>query len=175
MTAAPATGTARPFSFSCTSLSGGIAVSVISGSVTGEREGQASLLRYVRTCRGSLAERPEGLDHLSGGLGEQIRVDEPVDVAVEDALGVPDLVAGPVVLDLLVGLEHVAANVGAPEARVGRHPAFARDLGLALLELQFGEPRAEHPHRRLLVRCLRALVLALDDDSAREVRDPHGG
>jgi hypothetical protein len=51
MIAAPATGT-RPFSLSLASLSGGIAVSVICGSVTGEREGQACLLRYVRGAAG---------------------------------------------------------------------------------------------------------------------------
>src|SRR6187551_316381 len=139
MTAAPATGT-RPFSLSLASLSGGMAVSVICGSVTGEREGQVCLLRYVRGAAGrSLAEAPEGLDDLSGGLGEQVGMDEPVDVAVQDALGVSDLVPGPMVLDLLVGLEDVAADVRAPEAGVRGHPALAGDLGLALLELELSE------------------------------------
>ena len=36
------------------------------------------------------------------------------------------------------------------------------------------EARLEHAHRGLLVRRLRALVLALDDDSGRQVRDPDG-
>src|SRR5688500_6467924 len=145
MIAAPATGTARPLSFSGASLSGGIAVSVICGSVTGEREGQACLLRYVRgAAQASLAEASEGLDDLSRGLGEQIGVDEPVDVAVQDPLGVPHLVAGPVVLDLLVRLEDVAADVRAAEAGVRGHPALAGDLGLALLELELGEAGAEH-------------------------------
>src|SRR5215203_4844296 len=139
MTAAPATGTARPLSLSGASLSGGIAVSVICGSVTGKGMAGSPAPVRERTCRGSLAEASAGLDHLSGSLGEQIGVDEAVDVPVQDPLGVPDLVARPMVLDLLVRLEDVAADVRASEAGVGRHTALTGDLGLALLELELGE------------------------------------
>ena len=49
-----------------------------------------------------------------------------------------------------------------------QHPA-------PLLLGELGEAGLEDPHRRLLVGRLRALVLALDDDACREVRDPDRG
>src|SRR5262245_13312692 len=70
-------------------------------------------------------------------------------------------------------MEHVAANL-APEAGVEDLPALARKLLLAPLELVLGQAAAEDPHRRLAVRELGALVLALDDDARRDVRDPDG-
>jgi hypothetical protein len=46
--------------------------------------------------RRSLAK---ALDDLAGCSCEKVRVDEAVQVAVQDALGVPDLVLGAVILD----------------------------------------------------------------------------
>lgn len=39
----------------------------------------------------------------------QVRLDKVVDVAVEDGLGVGGFVAGAVVFDHLIGMQHVAA------------------------------------------------------------------
>ena len=100
-------------------------------------------------------------------------MDEAVEGAVEDGLGVPDLVVGAVILHELVGVEHVRPDL-TPESDVLRRPPLPRELGLALLLLELREPRAEEPHRRPLVRELRALVLALDDDPGREVRYTDG-
>src|SRR5687768_7441656 len=78
------------------------------------------------------------------------------------------------ILDELVGVEHIAADL-TPEADVLRRASFLGELSLPLLLLELDEPRFEDPERRLLVRGLRALVLALDDDSRRQMRDPDRG
>src|SRR5205823_4947476 len=120
--------------------------------------------------------------HSSAAFGElrsvscslqQIRADETIEVAVEDALRVADLVLGPVVLDELVRVEDVAADRVAAEAHRDA-AALARQLGLALLLGLLGEPRAEDLERGVLVRRLAALVLDCDHDAARHVRDPDG-
>src|SRR5512142_1383082 len=109
--------------------------------------------------------------HSSAAFGEHLRLscslqqkgaDETVEIAVEDALRVPDLVTRPRVLDLLVGVEDVAADRLAAEAP-GDAAALARELGFALLLGLLGESRAEDLHRRVLVRRLASLVLDGDD------------
>ena len=55
------------------------------------------------------------------------------------------------------------------------HAPLLRQLLLPLLLGELGQPGLEDPHRGLLVRRLGALVLALDDDAGRQVRDPDGG
>ena len=112
---------------------------------------------------------------MPGGLGEQVGVDEGIEIAVEHALRVPDLEARPLVLDLLVRVQDVAADPPPAEADVLDIAALLRQLGFPLLLGQLGEPRLEDPHRRLLVRRLRALVLALRDDPRRQVRDADRG
>jgi len=42
-----------------------------------------------------------------GSPAAELRLDEPIEVAVEHALGIADLFVGPVVLDHLIGREHV--------------------------------------------------------------------
>ena len=81
---------------------------------------------------------------------------------------------GPVVLDHRVRMKHVAADLASPR----RRPSLAsRGLHLlvALAFFQLDQLRPEHLHRRRLVLGLGALVLALDDDSGRQVGDAHGG
>ena len=93
--------------------------------------------------------------------------------SVEDGLGVALLDVGAVVLDQLVRMEDVAADLAA-EAGVQHLAPLARELGLAPLLLVLGEAALEDPQRRLAVRELRALVLALDDDPGGEVGDADG-
>src|SRR5919201_5309089 len=119
---------------------------------------------------GSLAE---GLDDLSGRAGEQVGVDETVEVAVEHALGVADLEIRAVILDELVWVEDIAADRVAAEAHADDAP-FLRELLLTFLLGQLGQAGLEDPEGGLLVRSLRALVLALDDDAGREMSDPDG-
>src|SRR5581483_5795544 len=113
------------------------------------------------------------LARLPGRPCEEVRVDEPVQVAVEDALRVSGLEIGPVVLDDLVRVEDIAPDLNS-EAGVLHHATFSSQLLLAALLFELGQPRPENAERRGLVGRLRALVLALDDDAGRDVRDPDG-
>src|SRR4051812_45072783 len=47
----------------------------------------------------------------AAGLLHQIRLDEHVDVAVEHAVDVADLLLRPVILDHLIRMQHVAADL----------------------------------------------------------------
>src|ERR671918_2754675 len=96
----------------------------------------------------------------AGRLGQEVGLDQAVEIPVEDTLGVPHLDVCAVILDELVRMEDVAPDL-APEAGVGHLPALALELRLALLELVLGEAAPQDPHGRLSVRELRALVLAL--------------
>src|SRR5204863_2448028 len=78
------------------------------------------------------------------------------------------------VFDELIGLQHVTTNLAA-EVRLLGGAALAGQRLLALLLLELGQPRLEDAQRRLFVRSLRALVLALDDDACGDVCDSHGG
>ena len=71
-------------------------------------------------------------------------------------------------------MQDVAADLRA-EVDVLGLPLLARNLLLAGAFLAFDELRAQHRHRRRLVRGLRSLVLALHDDATRAVGDPHRG
>src|ERR671919_1167751 len=151
----------------------GVSVCVASSS-TGRRAVAASEACSGSEAAGILADIPAGvLQDFSRRLGEQVRVDEAVERSVEDGLRVPDLVVGAVVLYELVRVEHVRADLTS-EADVLRGSPLPRQLRLALLLLELGEPGAEDAERGLLVRGLRALVLALDDDAGRDVRDADG-
>src|SRR5262245_45362520 len=100
-------------------------------------------------------------------------MDEFVEASIQDRLCVSLLYPGPMILDHLVRVEDVRADLAA-ETRVGDLAPFLGELRLALLELVLGQTALQDPHRRLPVRELRALVLALDDDPGRDVRDPDG-
>src|ERR687891_194522 len=151
----------------------GVSVCVASSS-TGRRADAASGACSGSEAAGILADIPAGvLQHFSRRLGEQVRVDEAVERSIEDGLRVPDLVVGAVVLYELVRVEHVRADL-TPEADVLRGSPLPRELRLALFLLELGETGAEDAERGLLVRRLGALVLALDDDSGRDVRDADG-
>src|SRR4029077_2133669 len=78
-----------------------------------------------------------GLRRLCRSL-EQIGANEPIQVAVEHALRVADLVTRPRVLDLLIRVEDVAADRVAAEAHV-HAPALARQFRLPLLLCLLGE------------------------------------
>ncbi len=46
---------------------------------------------------------------------------------------------------------------------------------MALLALPIEEARGQHRHRLRTVAMLRAIVLAFDDETRRQMRDPHRG
>src|SRR3989441_10768783 len=93
------------------------------------------------------------------------------EIAVEHRLRVAGLDAGAQVLDARL-VEHVAADLVAP-ADVGLLLLELRLLGAALAKLGFVELRFQHRHRLGAVAVLRAVVLALHDDAAGQVRDAH--
>src|SRR5918994_1826618 len=103
----------------------------------------------------------------------QVRVDESVEVAVEDPVHVRRLLAGAVVLYELVRVEYVGPDLRSP-LDLGLLPALRGELLLPLLALQLEEPSPEYPQGHLAVLVLAALVLALRHDARGEVRDPDG-
>src|SRR3972149_873129 len=94
----------------------------------------------------------------------KVRRDEAAQIAVEPGGGVGGLVARAVVLDHLVGVEDVAADLVAP----ARLDVLALEGGLLrrpALQLALQQARLQDAQRRLLVARLGALVLAGDDDA----------
>src|SRR4051812_27806625 len=92
-----------------------------------------SLVKVVVWSR--LAERAARLLH-------QVRLDEHVDVAVEDAIDVADLLFRPVILDHLIRVKDVAADLMAERDFLLR-AANLVELRLVLLDLDVVEPRLQ--------------------------------
>src|SRR5919206_319588 len=95
-------------------------------------------IRAGKGRRAGESNETGGLYNLSSSFRQEPLADEPVEVAVEHALRVADLVIGPVVLHELVGVEDVAADRVAPEAHV-HGAALPGQLGLPLLLGLLGE------------------------------------
>ena len=77
-----------------------------------------------------------------------------------------------VVLDPLVGVEEVAADLRSPGDFLDLAALLGQLFGPFAL-LQLDQLRAQQLHRHRLVLGLRALVLALHDDPGRDVGDPY--
>src|SRR3989338_7967263 len=122
-----------------------------------------SFLRWRRTLRNRLA-----FAYL-----QQVGLNEAVDVAVQNRIGVADLDAGPVVLYHAVGVEDVGTNLAAPGNLLlglmkGLH-SF-----LLLFQLKLVQPGAQDLHRHRLVFVLGALVLAGNHNIRGQMGDAHG-
>ncbi|CAB5033583.1 unannotated protein [freshwater metagenome] len=78
------------------------------------------------------------------------------------------------ILDHRVGVQHVRADLRT-EVDVLTLALLGRDLIGAEALLKFEQLCPQHLHCSVLVRRLRALVLALNDYPARAVSDPHRG
>src|SRR5487761_674519 len=103
----------------------------------------------------------------------QPSVDEGIKVAIEDAIDVADLDLSAQVLDHLVRLHHIGADLATEvyvELGVFNLAGFDATLGQLVL-IQTG---AKNLHRYGTVFMLRALVLALNDDVGRQMHDAHG-
>src|SRR5215204_4600244 len=125
--------------------------------------------RRPRPCRSSRRPRPRPAQSTArrapsagvrvprprtgGGRLVQILPNEAVDVAVENTLGVADLEPGAMVLDPLVGMEEVAADLRAP-LRGLLLTALPGELLGALELLPLEKPRAQDLHGRRLVLSL---------------------
>src|SRR5262249_11458596 len=94
-----------------------------------------------------LAERTAGLLH-------QVALDEDVDVAVEHAVDVANLLLGTVILHELVWVQDIAANLTA-EGDLLLDTADLLEFGLLLLRPQIVQASLEHLHRRIPVAVLR--------------------
>src|SRR5258705_11491863 len=82
----------------------------------------------------------------SARLLQQIRFDEWIQVAVEHAVHVADLHFGAMVLDHLIRLQNIAADLTA-EAYFLLRPGDLLQLRRLLLHLQVEQPRFQHFHR----------------------------
>src|SRR3954471_12443865 len=110
---------------------------------------------------------------LNSGAALEVGVDEGVEVTVQYLVHVGGLLAGTVVLDHLVWVENVGADLGSP-FDVCPLSLHSRELLLPFLPLELEEARPQDPHCHLAVLVLAAFVLALDDGSRRQVCDPDG-
>src|SRR5687768_2292172 len=108
---------------------------------------------------------------LPTGLLKEKGPDELVQVAVQNAIHIANLVFGPVILDHAVGRQDVGADL-APEGDVLLLAADLVEFRLLLLQLQVVEPRSQHLHRRGPVLVLRPFVLTRHHDARRQVRQP---
>src|SRR5579872_2287083 len=111
------------------------------------------------------------LDRLAGHSLRQGCGHESIEVAVERVTGRSRRDPGTQILHQLIRLQNVGTDLMAPpDVRLGGIGGIG--LGLALLQLGLVEARLELLHCRCAVLVLRALVLAGDHDSGRNVRDP---
>src|SRR3990172_1501992 len=108
------------------------------------------------------------------GRLEENRLDETVQVSVQDRGDVPRLLARPMIFDQLVRGQDVGPNLVAP----GDGRLYPLELGhlLVLLPLVvIVEPGPQDLHGHGLVFVLRALVLAGGHDPGGQVGDADGG
>ena len=104
----------------------------------------------------------------------QIAAYEWLEVAVEYLVDVADFDAGAEILGHAVGLQDVAANLGA-EFDIELGVFELASGGLFLIELVLVELGAHHLHCALLILMLRTLVLATGDDACWNVGDADSG
>lgn len=98
---------------------------------------------------------------------------ELVQVAVENVVRRAAGNAGAQVFDHLIGLQHVGADLVAP-ADLGLGSGFGAGSVLALLQFGFIHAGTQHVPGLGTVLVLRALLLALHDDTGRDMRDAYG-
>ena len=111
---------------------------------------------------------------LFAGLAAEHGLDEGVEGAVHDGLDVAGFDAGAEVLDHLIGLEDVGADLAAP-ADFALGGVGAVGLGLLLVLLDDVELGAEEFPGEFAVAELGAFLGRADDDAGREVLEDDGG
>ena len=98
----------------------------------------------------------------------QERIEKTLDVAVQHALKIADIVAGAGVFHPLVGMQKVIADLRA-EAGLGLGVVFGGLCRLAFFFFQPGQPGTQHFQRRGPILVLAPLVLALHHDVRGQV------
>src|SRR5439155_1836665 len=106
-------------------------------------------------------------------VGRDQRVDDRIELAVQHARDLVDLEADPMIGDPVLG-EVVGPDLLRPLAGPDLAATRVGELLGLLAHLEVVEARPQDRHRLGAVLELRALVLALDDDAGREVRQPDG-
>lgn len=99
----------------------------------------------------------------------KICVNERFNVAVHDSLNIAGLLTRAMILDHCVGLENIAANLAAP-FDFFHFTLNIRHVFHAFAFLDFKQLAAEHTHCCFAVLNLAAFVLALNNDTRREMR-----
>ena len=102
----------------------------------------------------------------------QFRINEWLQIAVEDALRVACFDVRPDILHHLVGVKDVAADL-LPEVRACGSPFEFRFLLLVFRAFFLEELAPQHLHRVLAVLDLAAFALAADDRPRRDMGDAH--
>src|SRR5271156_1258069 len=105
---------------------------------------------------------------------EEIGPDEGVQIAVHNLFHVAAFNFGAVVLDELIGLHGVGANLAA-EAYFGLGGVELVQSFAALFEFELVKLGAKNFHGPFAIFVLAALVLALDDDAGRKMGYANGG
>src|SRR5262249_32561505 len=116
----------------------------------------------------------DGCAERSARLLHEVGLDERFEISIEHPVDVPDFELCSVVLDQLIRLEHITADLAA-EADLLLGARNLLELRLLLLELQIEETRLEHAHRHGAVPMLRPLALARHDDPRGQMRNANGG
>src|SRR5271157_2920705 len=109
-----------------------------------------------------------------GALGHQVRPDEGINVAIEDAVHIANAEFRAVVLDQAIGLHDVRADLAA-EGNIQLGFVEAVGFVAALLQLQIVKFRAQHLHGHFAVLVLAAAHLAGDDDAGGKMREANRG
>ncbi len=102
----------------------------------------------------------------------QIILHERIQVAIQDGLGVADLKIGAVILDHLVGMQNIGADLTPPlgfSVFPAQHGAFLLFFGA----FQFDEASAQDAHGELAVLRLGAFILARHHDPCGNMSQPN--
>ena len=100
-------------------------------------------------------------------------MDQLIEIAVEDRVDVPDLVFAAMVFDALLRMQGVGTDLIA-KADLTLLTLQLGELANLFLSLALEQVGAQHLHGRASVLVLRALVLALHDDPAGQMRNTNG-
>src|SRR3990172_3923531 len=101
----------------------------------------------------------------------QVPIDEFVEIAIEHPLNVADLDTGAEILDHLVGLEDIGANLAAP-SRLSLVTPDQIHVGKLLAPGALGEPGREQCHGPIPVLQLGTLRLARHHETGGKMGDP---
>src|ERR1700735_496565 len=143
------------------------------GNALGELEARSRIRRLGEIPAGLLGGRRAGAGSVVA-TKEKIGANEGIQIAIDNFIHIAALKFCAVVLDELVRLHGVGANLAA-EADFGLRGVKFMEGFAALFQFELVKLRAEDFHSPFAVLVLAALVLALNDDAGWKMRDADGG